>query len=87
MMAVLPEFTITRPVSLNRAREPHLSQQELKGFVNALGQFLEALFNTCSYQNPPRHSLIYQLSVYCQDPPNQRLFSPPKLPGPSWSSG
>jgi hypothetical protein len=43
MMAVLPEFAIIRPVSLNRAGEPHLSQQELKGLINALGQFLEPL--------------------------------------------
>src|SRR5665811_378089 len=71
MMAVLPELAIMRPVSLNRAREPHLSQQELKGLINALGQFFEALSNICSYQTPPSHSLIYHLSVYCQDPQNQ----------------
>ena len=79
MMAVLPEFAIMRTVSLNRAREPHLSQQELKGFINALGQFIEALSNICSYQDPPNHSLIYHLSVYCQDPKNQCLSPSPKL--------
>ena len=79
MMAVLPELAIMRPVSLNRAREPHLSQQELKGLINALGQFFEALSNICSYQTPPSHSLIYHLSVYCQDPQNQCLAPSPKF--------
>jgi hypothetical protein len=67
MMAVLQELAIIRPVSLNRAREPHLSQQELKDFSNALGQFLEALSNIYSYQNPPSHSSIYHLLIYSQD--------------------
>jgi hypothetical protein len=61
MMAVLPELAIMRPVRLNRADEPHLSQQELKDLINALGQFLEALSNICSYQNPPSHNPVYQL--------------------------
>jgi hypothetical protein len=41
MMAVLPEFAIMRPVSLNRARELHLSQQELKDFIYTIGQPLK----------------------------------------------
>jgi hypothetical protein len=61
MMAILPELAIMRPISLTRAREPHLSQQELKGFSDALGQFLEALSNIYRYQDPPSHSLIYHL--------------------------
>jgi hypothetical protein len=42
MMAVLPELTIMRPLGLNRTRELHLSQQELKDFINPLGQSLKA---------------------------------------------
>ena len=41
MMAVLPEFAIVRPFSLNRAGELHLSQQELKDFIYTSGQPLE----------------------------------------------
>jgi hypothetical protein len=41
MMAVLPEFAIMRPVSLNRTRELHLSQQELKDFIYTSGQPLK----------------------------------------------
>jgi hypothetical protein len=45
MMAVLPEFAIMRPLSLNRARELHLSQQELKDFIYTNGQTLTLFAN------------------------------------------
>jgi hypothetical protein len=41
MVAVLPEFAIMRPLSLNRTGEVHLSQQELKDLINPFGQSLD----------------------------------------------